>query len=281
MMLEHALEYAAVGWEIFPLRGKIPALGGGHGVLDATNDLDQVGGWWLAMPDANIGGRVPSGVIVVDLDPRHGALDDEREQDLPPTLTCWSGRGDGGRHLYYRHLGPVRSRTLPAGWDLKTHRGYVVLPPSIHPDTGRPYRWEEPLAPVVRPPGWLVKLIRPPAPAVRTSCTRRTRYAGESVADWYSETTSWSDVLVGWVLVHGDGDADGSGWRHPTATAHVSATVRHGLLFVYSTNTLFEPTEPGAPRGYTKFRAFAVLEHGGDLSAAAYAIAALKKASRP
>jgi hypothetical protein len=30
-------------------------------------------------------------------------------------------------------------------------------------------------------------------------------------------------------------------------------------------------TEPGKPRGYTKFRAYAVLNHQGDLSAAARA----------
>jgi hypothetical protein len=51
------------------------------------------------------------------------------------------------------------------------------------------------------------------------------------------------------------------------------------LLFVYSTNTPFEPTEAGRPHGYTRFRAWAVLEHGGDLSAAARAAAQLRGAA--
>jgi hypothetical protein len=48
----------------------------------------------------------------------------------------------------------------------------------------------------------------------------------------------------------------------------------HGLYdaFVYSTNTPFEPTESGNPHGYTRFRAFGVLNHNRDLSAAARAI---------
>jgi hypothetical protein len=38
---------------------------------------------------------------------------------------------------------------------------------------------------------------------------------------------------------------------------------------VYSQATPFEPTEAGAPHGYTRFRAYAVLNHAGDLHAAA------------
>jgi hypothetical protein len=46
---------------------------------------------------------------------------------------------------------------------------------------------------------------------------------------------------------------------------------------VYSTNTLFEPTEAENPHGYTRFRAWALLSHGGDLSAAAKAAQAMRK----
>jgi hypothetical protein len=73
----------------------------------------------------------------------------------------------------------------------------------------------------------------------------------------------------GWTCPDPNPDADGARWRHPGATNPKSATIRHGLLFVYSQATPFEPTEPGRPRGYSKFRAYAVLEHGGDQRAAA------------
>ena len=73
----------------------------------------------------------------------------------------------------------------------------------------------------------------------------------------------------GWECLGLDPDADGSRWLHPAVTSSCSATIRHGCPFVYSTNTPFEVGEPGKPKGYTKFRAYAVLNHQGDLSAGA------------
>ena len=69
-----------------------------------------------------------------------------------------------------------------------------------------------------------------------------------------------------------DPNADGARWLHPAHTSSCSATIRYGCLFVYSTSTEFETTESGAPNGYTKFRAYALLEHHGDLSLAARAL---------
>ena len=94
---------------------------------------------------------------------------------------------------------------------------------------------------------------------------------GASPADDYNERTSWADLLIphGWECLDPNPDADGARWRHPAATSAVSATVRHNVLFVYSTNTEFVVTEPSDPHGVTKFRALAILEHNGDLSAAA------------
>jgi hypothetical protein len=49
---------------------------------------------------------------------------------------------------------------LPDGYDLKDGgKGYTVLPPSLHPKTGKPYRWEErPTAPLT---AGLLKLLQP------------------------------------------------------------------------------------------------------------------------
>jgi hypothetical protein len=119
----HALAYAVGGWEVIPLRGKAPLIPkvhpkghpckgecgrDGHGVLDATTDFHKIGGWWERWPNAGIGGRVPRGVVVTDRDPRNGGSFPELEAryvPLPATLTCVSGRGDGGSHLYWRHPG--------------------------------------------------------------------------------------------------------------------------------------------------------------------------------
>jgi hypothetical protein len=295
-LASHALQYATAGWEVFPLRGKFPMItcpisaeykrrgltdrcpgacgNNGHGVLDATSDIVKVVEWWSAHPEANIGGRVPDGLVVVDTDPRHGGEDSldrlvGEHGGLPKTLTAFSGRGDGGRHRYFRHPGgDVSSSRLPDGIDVKTPRGYVVLPPSIHPDTSQPYRWEDERAQPAVMPRWLVALLRPEVRTPRSHVMTEQR-EGESIADWYSDTATWGDILLGWQLVGGDGEGDGSAWRHPTATSASSATIRHNTLFVYSSNTPFELTEAGRPHGYTKFRAYAVLHHGGDLGAAA------------
>ena len=87
-----------------------------------------------------------SGLLVVDVDPAHGgddSLSDLMARQLVPR-TLHVRTGSGGLHLYYRHPGRTSpSRPMPnrAGIDIKADGGYVVLPPSIHHRTHRPYRW--------------------------------------------------------------------------------------------------------------------------------------------
>jgi Bifunctional DNA primase/polymerase, N-terminal len=252
-----------------------------HGLYAATCDPARVARWWARWPQANIGARVPANLLVIDVDPRHGGLgrlaELEREHGpLPPTRVSISGRSDGGQHLWFLYPGGrLWAARLGAGVDLKTHAGYVLLPPSQHPATGRPYRWAEPiLAPAALPAGWrrLLSPTPPPLPATRRRSLPAAR--GRRVAEAFNQATSWTQVLGphGWTCPDSDPDADGARWRHPGATNPKSATIRHGLLFVYSQATPFQLTEAGAPRGYSRFRAYAVLEHGGDLRAAARAL---------
>ena len=261
---------------MFPLNGKIPAIAGGRGVLDATTDIDQIAQWWGGRyAGCNIGARVPESMIVIDIDPRHGgdrSIEEleQRHGQLPETLTTISGRGDGGRHLFFRRpSGKLTSKRLGPGIDLKTYAGYVVMPPSIHPDTGKPY---------VRidgadraPPAWLIELLKPEQPAARRdhrAATSTAMHGGPSIADEFTVKARWSNdprTPHGWHCLDADPDADGARWLHPNATSACSATIRHGCLFVYSPNTPFDITEPGDPHGYTKFRAYAVLDHDGDL----------------
>jgi hypothetical protein len=162
-----ALDYAAMGWRVFPLAGKAPRTLHGH--LDATGDPEVIRSWWARWPHANIGAPVPDRLLVLDVDPRNGG-DITTLGSLPETLTCWSGRGDGGRHLYFlRPPGPMTSTRLPGGIDLKLN-GYCVIPPSIHPDTGRPYRWEH--HPVAHLPHHLREVLRPPPAPIRPAVRR-------------------------------------------------------------------------------------------------------------
>ena len=181
-MLEAAWELAAVCWEVFPCKwagpqAKAPVTVNGH--LNATTDPDKIKAWWTKWPNAMIGARVPDSCIVLDLDPRNGgSLGDleARVGPLPATLTAWSGRNDGGRHLYWRRpAGPLTSTKLPTGIDLKVN-GYVILPPSIHPATGMPYRWDR--HPIAHLPIRLRELLRPAPRAVRRPCGNQGNGAG-------------------------------------------------------------------------------------------------------
>ena len=77
-LLKAALDYARIGWHVFPLLPgrKEPATS--HGVKDATIDLFQISRWWSSGKEYNIGlacGR-KSGVYVIDID-----LDEEKGID--------------------------------------------------------------------------------------------------------------------------------------------------------------------------------------------------------
>lgn len=297
-LLDHALAYAKRGAEVFPLNAdKTPATA--KGFYDATTDAGQITAWWARNPDYLIGCRVPDGVVVLDIDPRHngdkvwnalemsyGAVDTGRLHH--------SGRNDGGFHVWFKHPGgKLSTKTLTkwaenndvagvtetgkptCGIDILHHEyRYTILPPSPHAVTGQPYAWDNEGAPAIMPP-WLASTLEPPAqpPAAPP---RPQLGSSESIADWYTATARWGGILAGWTLVYGDGESDGSKWRHPTATASWSATIRHGCLFVYSPNTDYDETEPSSPNGYTKFKAYAVSQHHGDMSAAGRAARILK-----
>ena len=276
-MLGHAIELAVNNWAVFPLAGKIPAIAGGHGVLDATTDLDQVTEWWSGRYRGhNIGARVPDSMFVLDVDDLAKLAELESEHgSLPDTLTTISGRAAGGKHLYFRvPCGRISHRRLPKGVEIKTSSGYTVQPPSIHPDTGNVYTRVD--RPVAAPPAWLVALLlpEPTAPQRRAGRPVYALRGGRSIADEFTVKASWQTILEihGWHCRDADPEADGARWRHPAATSKWSATIKNGCLFVYSPNTEFDMTEPGSPCGYTKFRAYAVLDHGGDMSAAATAL---------
>jgi hypothetical protein len=288
----HAQEYAHQGWEVFPLVGKIPALRNphprnfackgecgqdGHGIWDATSDPGKIAAWWKSNPYYNIGLRPHPNVMVLDMDPRHQGhltlkrLSDEAGEPLPECFGAISGRGDGGRHWYMRHPGGELTTAGLPGLDLKTHSGYVVAPPSIHPDTRKPYQRID--GPIGIPPAWLIAALRPKRPEPSKRTFRRPEHvpAGASPAERFCAATSWAEILMphGWACLDADPDADGARWLHPNATSKLSATVRHGMLFVYTTSTVLPITEAGSPKGLTRFRAHALLNHGGDLRAAA------------
>ena len=153
------------GSAVFPCRprGKEPLTK--HGFKDATRDEAQIRRWWAIWPNANIGlatGR-ENGIIVVDLDDEKGekllTLLEERFGKLLPTVESTTG---GGRHLLFElpeGCGPVPS-SAEDGLDIRADGGYVIVPPSIHPN-GKCYEWD-PESPeeFALAPEWLLDFAR-------------------------------------------------------------------------------------------------------------------------
>jgi hypothetical protein len=165
-----ALWYARRGVAVLPLDGKAPRTT--HGVKDASSDPAVVAGWWQRWPTANVGIAVGPGEVVVDVDTRHNGealLLELAAGPLPRTRTARTG--GGGWHLWFSDPDPAELRGrlgARSGVDLKKLGGYVVAPPSIHPDTGRAYRWvTDPRLELAQLPACLRRHgLRPQAPTV-------------------------------------------------------------------------------------------------------------------
>jgi hypothetical protein len=205
-----------------------------------------------------------------------------------------------GLHVYYRckefggsqklastpvvgEDGKVKRNTLI---ELKGEGGYCIAPPSprachprnkryqlvqgnldltkvttITPDERRILldaarslnRWEEP------------KVVRKP----QRHCTGLS--STSRPGDDFNVRAEWCDILEphGWTLVGWSGECER--WCRPGKDSSISATVNYadsGLLYVFSSNA--DPFEND--KGYTKFAAYTLLEHGGNFEAAARAL---------
>lgn len=159
-LLNAALEYAAAGLRVFPIKpkGKKPLLGGNWKEL-ATSDESIIRGWWKEHPNANIAvacGHMTKGgkfITVVDMDdkPDKGVngfrelFEWQKENGtLPKTLAAKSG--SGGLHYYFYADKPYKNGANilgdNTGVDVRSESGYIIAPPSIH-ECGRRYEWAE------------------------------------------------------------------------------------------------------------------------------------------
>ena len=151
-LFKSAIEYAKHGWAVIPLKphSKVPATL--HGVKDASTDIEQVRKWWAQCPNYNIGvacGEKSNGLIVIDLD-----IDEDKglngyenlcqweneHEKFPDTVQSITGRG--GYQLFYKSDRNYKNSVrIIDGVDIRSEGGYVVVPPSIHPN-GNAYEWE-------------------------------------------------------------------------------------------------------------------------------------------
>lgn len=195
MYAESWKTYADRGWYVFPLpkRSKFPPPAGVTGWANDPPTRKQMLRWAAQQPDANIGARLPLGVIALDIDVYHGGDDAyavllDRFGDLPETWSSSSNRGDYSGHYYYTVPRDTRLVSAPApGIELIQHgHRYSVVAPSIHPE-GRRYVWTDPDGHLTDeipyaddfpwlPVPWLLGLAE-------TSSRTGTGYTG-SVEDW-------------------------------------------------------------------------------------------------
>jgi hypothetical protein len=160
--LNIALKYAARGWSVLPLNGKLPATA--HAYKDASKDADQIHLWWSST-NHNIGiatGQC-SGFFVLDVDGEDGEETlselEKKYGSLPETIEVLTGNG---RHLYFKTNGAAiddGAGRLGRCLDVKCDGGYVVAPGSYHEKTGRTYEFEvdhhPDLIEIADPPQWL------------------------------------------------------------------------------------------------------------------------------
>lgn len=160
-----AIAYAKRGWRVLPCKPREKRPATAHGYKNATADRGELVRQWKQNPRANIGiatGQI-SGIIVLDVDPRNGGRESLAELErihgpLPKTARVETG-GDG-EHYYFALSAGVcaKSFVLAPGLDVKADAGYVLAPPSLHPN-GKPYTCRASLAaaPLAAAPAWLLE----------------------------------------------------------------------------------------------------------------------------
>jgi hypothetical protein len=148
-----ARRYHAAGWSPLPLparKKKEPPTGwtGRDAPMASAADVEA---WCEDRAGGNVALRLPPTVVGIDVDAHKGAAAAEawdefvrRFGPLPDTAPWCSSRDDG--------VSGIRLLAVPEGYQAVTvlggageviqhHHRYVIAPPSVHPDTGRAYRW--------------------------------------------------------------------------------------------------------------------------------------------
>lgn len=161
---EMALKYAQKGLSVFPCvpNEKRPATS--NGFKSASMDQQQITDWWAMNPNYNIG--LPTGEImwVLDVDV-HGSNEGieqlkEWEMNYGQIQTTTIKTPTGGLHYYFsgKQFLPASSTSkLAPQIDIKATGGYVLAPPSIHPNGGTYEVLNS--QPIAEAPTWLKTLI--------------------------------------------------------------------------------------------------------------------------
>lgn len=121
----------------------------------AVQSVADVLRWWPGTPSAmpySVGllCGTPSGVVILDVDPRNGGLDSLEELELnigPLPYTLKAISGSGGFHFYFNVPAGIRIKKGPLhkdlpGLDFQSDGSQTLLPPSSHA-SGNHYKWAD------------------------------------------------------------------------------------------------------------------------------------------
>lgn len=178
--VDQALVYAAMGWEVYPIQppkeGACTCRKGGNCPDPGKHPFHSLGGLKSASTDpeklreifgssdASIGLKCES-FWVLDIDGAKGVSDlealVEKYGDLPKTPKAKTG--GGGLHYYFKADKRISKNLTKVGGksiDIRTKRGMVVAPPSLHA-SGNRYQWIDTPSDVdlAIAPEWLVEFL--------------------------------------------------------------------------------------------------------------------------
>jgi len=162
---DFAFRYVEHGLSVFPCKEMAKTPRTKNGCREATTSYDMVTEWEVKWPNANIGiatGEV-SGIWVLDLDGEEAEAWLATHPALPATPEVATKKG---RHIYFKMPEGVEinnsASQLAPHVDVRGNGGYVIAPPSAHPEGGV-YMWHKELKPSTTPfafaPDWLLELV--------------------------------------------------------------------------------------------------------------------------
>jgi putative DNA primase/helicase len=250
---------------------------------------------------AVIGGAVSGFVEILDFDVRDlfvpwRVIVEERCPGLVERLPLSKTPSDG-RHLFYRCQGiegnlklaqRLRFNGRPETLiETRGRGGYAIIPPSpaaCHPLklpyvllcgdlTAIPTITRQERAILLDAARSFNEYVLPPHIITSVSSRGAIQVKRDRPGDVFNAQAEWRDILEphGWLPIGQRGDL--TLWKRPgKREAGCSATTNYAasdLLYVFTTNG--DPFEPHT--AYTKFAAYALLQHGGDFHAAARALA--------
>lgn len=183
-MLAAAEYYISKGFRVFPLRKNLKTPATGNGFKDATLDHDQIRNWFGSDAGQNIGIATGNGLVVIDLDTKHGvdgmaslATLEATHGKLPETLIA--ATPSGGEHRLFKYPPDLDIRNsagkLGQGVDIRANGGYIAAAPSHTEASADPqgrtmtgdYRFTKKLPVADLPQAWLDLLTKgreqPPA----------------------------------------------------------------------------------------------------------------------